>query len=135
MNGSKAAEPIPNCSLPKTTKPPPGMIVPAGMRNLRGFCKLSVKNQPLISAGAIERFCSSIFCGDPTGGCVRISLTATRGSKRFGTESPIPGEPPSRALGCQPDPSLKSFPATVSNRGTNENPAPSVTGYQPSLNL
>src|SRR5438552_2327133 len=97
-----------------------------------GVLKLSVRNQPLTSAGLLVVLYNSIASTAGSSSCVKTSLTTTAG-RGGGGGSLTPGEPLMALLGRQLLAEFKALEGAVSSVVTSENPKPSVTGYQLSL--
>src|SRR5260221_4873578 len=101
--------------------------VAGGMTYFWGVLRSSVRNQPLMSAGAPVELYTSMASPDGGSSFVSTSLISTAG-RGGGGGSTRPGEPPAALLGRQ---SLAEFPPLVgASTATSENPSPSVAGYQ-----
>src|SRR6266516_5953995 len=105
------------------------MLVLSGTRNFFGLIKSSLRNQPLILAGAGFGLSSSMAstCGRSV--CVRTSLTSTGKGGGGGAGSFCAGEPKSRALARQLSFKFHVRQSALSLTMTREAPGPSVIGY------
>src|SRR5688572_1491070 len=98
------------------------MVVPSGIRYLRGVRKSSVRNHPLMSATLVDKLYSSIESWGGSGSlCVSTSLMTT-GTMAGGPGSSALGEPSTTPLGRHSDFKHHFHVGACSFTTTSENP-------------